>query len=282
MLSLSGMVVRSLNNTPLPVVVDCLAKSFEGYFVQVPADVGYWQNRYKNARVDYNLSYGMFDDDKLVGFVINCIDYLGTKKTAYNTGTGVLPEYRGQKVVDRIYEYSLPVLKQNDIDQCLLEVIQNNDRAIAVYKRIGFEIARDLPSFRGTLNLPAANTVQVKQISLKEALPLLVYSTGRYAWDFNMHAVKAANGDWAFYRVDEGNNYIGYFILSPVGNTIVQLELAQGTNPADWDVLLKGIQQIVPTMRIINVDMHRTALIEALTSAGLENFIDQFEMEMPV
>lgn len=276
------MEIKDLGATPLSVIVDCLTESFKGYFVELPSDVAYWENRYKNARVDYSLSYGVFDGDKLVAFIINCIDIQNGKKTAYNTGTGVLPSYRGKAMVDKLYEHAVPLLKKKGVEQLSLEVIQTNERAIHVYKRLGFEITHDLPCFKGTLNLPDKPGVTVAKIKYKDALPLMANVTAHHAWDFNMQAVKQAHAKWLFYKVEENRNYLGYFIVNPVGNTIVQMELAKGLDNGHWKTLLCGIKQVVPEMRIINVDASRTNMIAALLHAGLVNFIDQFEMEKPI
>lgn len=276
------MEVRNLEATPLSDIVDCLTESFKGYFVELPNDVAYWKTRYKNARVNYKLSFGVFDNDKLVAFIINCIDFQDGKNTAYNTGTGVLPAYRGKKLVDKLYAHAIPVLKAEGVEQLSLEVIQTNDRAISVYKRLGFEIAHDLPCFKGTINLPGKQGVEVQKIRYKEALQLMAGIETHYAWDFNMQAVKTAHADWEFYKVNADHNYLGYFIVNPKGNTIVQLELAKGLGNGHWKTLLCGIKQVYSTMRVINVEAGRTTLIAALLEAGLENFIDQFEMERPI
>ena len=106
------MKIRPLTDCPLSQIVDCLGEAFENYFVKMPSDVEFWRNRFKAARVDYNLSYGVFDQDGLVAFIIHGIDQHLGQKTAFNTGTGVIPSFRGRQLVDKIYEFAIPKLKQ--------------------------------------------------------------------------------------------------------------------------------------------------------------------------
>lgn len=41
--------------------------------------------------------------------------------------------YRGQNLADTIFTHSIPFLREAGIHQYLLEVLQNNEKAIAVY-----------------------------------------------------------------------------------------------------------------------------------------------------
>lgn len=276
------MEIKNLSSTSLSDIVGCLTANFEGYFVQLPDDVGYWEKRYANARVDYSLSFGAFDNEKLVAFIINCIDSINGQKTAYNTGTGVLPAYRGQKLVDQLYNHAIPLLKAKGVEQLSLEVIQKNEKAIAVYKRLGFDISHDLPCFIGKINLPAKEDIEVKEVGYKAALPYIQETTNYYSWDFNIQAIKTARAQWRYFTVNEQGNYLGYFILNPTGNTIVQLELDKGLGNGHWKTLLHAISTISPEVRVINVDANRTTLIATLLQAALENHIDQYQMERAI
>ena len=97
------MIVKHLGHTDFNTIMACFLSAFENYFVKMPTDPKYYKQRWKAAKVNFNLSYGMFDNDKLVGFIINAIDERYGEYIAFNTGTGVIPEYRGQKIVKSIY-----------------------------------------------------------------------------------------------------------------------------------------------------------------------------------
>ena len=125
------MIVKKLEGIEFDRIADCFLKSFANYYVKVPTDKNYYKNRWEMAKVDYALSYGMFDGEKLIGFIINAIDNRNGKRIAFNTGTGVLPEYRGRGIVKSIYDFAIPDLKNSGITKCLLEVIIENIKAIA-------------------------------------------------------------------------------------------------------------------------------------------------------
>jgi len=145
------LLVQKLENIEFDIIVDCFLKSFANYFVDIPSDKNYYKERWKIAKVNYGLSYGMFDGEKLVGFILNAIDERNCVKIAFNTGTGVLPEYRGKRIVKSIYDYAIPDLKNNGVSKCSLEVIIENTKAVNIYKRIGFDICKTFNCFSGDI-----------------------------------------------------------------------------------------------------------------------------------
>ena len=138
------MEIRPLTETPLETTVECLTRAFSDYFVQMPADPIYWRKRWKGARVDYRASFGAFEKEQLVGFMIHGLDFRNGLYTAFNTGTGVVPAFRGQRLVGKMYETALPQLENRGIRACSLEVIQENEKAVKAYQKVGFSIVREL------------------------------------------------------------------------------------------------------------------------------------------
>ena len=89
------------------------------------------------------LSFGAFDDERLVSFTLNGIGSYNGALTAYDTGTGTLEEYRGKGLASEVFNYSLPFLRKSGVSQYLLEVLQHNTTAISVYKNQGFITPRE-------------------------------------------------------------------------------------------------------------------------------------------
>ena len=100
------MIVNNLSKTSLDDIIECFLLAFENYFVKMPTDTNYYKERWKASKVDLNLSYGMFDKGRLVGFIIHAVDKRAGVLTAYNAGTGVIPEYRGKRITSTIYNYA--------------------------------------------------------------------------------------------------------------------------------------------------------------------------------
>ena len=68
------MEVRNLAEIAFEDLVICFLKAFKNYFVEMPTDLDYYRNRFTAARVRYDLSYGMFHEGELVGFIVHGID----------------------------------------------------------------------------------------------------------------------------------------------------------------------------------------------------------------
>ena len=66
------------------------------------------------------------------------------KFTAFNSGTGVVPKYRGRRIVKQLYDFAIPELLKRGVEKCGLEVIKENEKAIKAYRRVGFEIIKIL------------------------------------------------------------------------------------------------------------------------------------------
>lgn len=194
-----ALTVKDLKNIDFDELLDCFLMAFENYFVKMPTDRNYYKERWRIAKVDFKLSYGMFDQEKLVGFIINAVDNRNGALTAFNTGTGVIPEYRGLKIVKSIYDYALTDLKRNGVVNCSLEVITNNEIAIRSYQSIGFEIIKKYKCYNGTINLENSDSVDLEEISCNkidwENLPSNKY----YSWDNQKETIQ--EGKFKFFRV---------------------------------------------------------------------------------
>ncbi|MDW3646817.1 MAG: GNAT family N-acetyltransferase [Bacteroidia bacterium] len=269
------MKIKSLADTNLSDIVACLLEAFEGYFVKMPESIDYWEERFRGARVEYELSFGMFDEERLVGFIMNGIDTQEGALTAFNTGTGVIPAYRSQKVVDRIYQEALPHLAERGVQNCRLEVIQANDRAIRVYERIGFRKIKSLLSFRGDCKIGESSLSQ-KEVKLSSIEDLIRQKEQFYSWDFTYEAISKNETSFQCYLLDQYDN--SYYIVKPEAKMLVHYELPEDA----FAGLISKLSPLCENIRLVNVDASRVKLIDTLAELGFENYINQYEMIMDI
>lgn len=271
------MIIKSLKDIDFETVIDCFLKSFKNYFVEMPTDIDYYRQRWRLAKVDYSLSYGMFDNEKLIGFIINAIDVRGGTKIAFNTGTGVLPGYRGKRVVKSIYSYALPDLKNHGITKCSLEVVTDNIKAIKSYESIGFQICRTYECYKGEINVATIEKVELIKVDYNYFDWCNLPSQHLYSWDFQAEIIK--NGKYSYYQVVKDDFPESYFVINPQNGYLAQFEVLK-ENKGSWNRLFNGIKTISEKIKINNIDKQLSKKIEFVNSIGLSRTVNQYEMEM--
>ena len=273
------MKVKKISNISLDNLLDSFLLAFENYFVKMPSDRNYYKERWEAAKVDFNLSYGMFDKDKLVGFIIHAIDKRSGVYTAFNTGTGVIPGYRGKRIVKSIYEYALKDLWLNGIEKSTLEVITKNDIAIRSYESIGFKVCKKYKCYDGEIKIEKKDAFELKEIELKnidwEKFPNQQF----YSWDFQKETILERN--YLAFQVLNNKEIESYFIISPQNLYLAQFDLLNDENKG-WNRLFSAIKKVSGTIKVINVDERLKDKLDILSLVELENTVDQYEMELKI
>src|SRR4051794_32368074 len=88
--------IRLLSDCSLCDAVAVWNKGFAGYFVDMTMPVDGFLARLYNEGLSPDLSVVAFDNDQPVGFLLSGIRMNGGVNTAWNGGTGVIPEFRGR------------------------------------------------------------------------------------------------------------------------------------------------------------------------------------------
>ena len=278
-------MIKSLGKTDFDTLFTAFNTAFRDYEMQVNKHElsVMLQRRGFNAE----LSFGAFEDEKLVSFTFNGTGFFNGIKTAYDTGTGTLEEYRGRGLATQIFEYSLPFLKQNGIRQYLLEVLQHNTKAINVYKKLGFKVSREFSYFVQDADnvlvsehiLPSEYKIQEIDLSRKEEMVLL--------WDFfpswqnSFEAILRRPDDFIILGVFDDTRLAGYGILDPNSGDITQIAVSkdycrQGIGSGIFNELLKVNK--FKTVKAVNAEISCVSMKLFFESKNLPKKGKQFEM----
>ncbi|UTW67555.1 GNAT family N-acetyltransferase [bacterium SCSIO 12643] len=272
------MVIKSLEHISFDSIITCFFKAFENYFVPLPNNKDLFKARWENAGVNFKYSYGMFDGDQLIAFIIHAIDYRKGHKTAFNTGTGVLPGYRGQRIVQKLYDAAIPELKKHDITRCTLEVITQNNNAIKAYKRIGFKITKEYHCYNGSIaHIEPNSNTQIKQVTSSEIDWESLPRQEVYSWDHQKETLKKS--DFTLFKVFYDDQWESYFIMDTSRGYIAQFDVLVHSNNV-WDRLFQSIRKLAHNIKVNNVDSKIEAKIATLKRVHLPHIIDQYEMEL--
>jgi ribosomal protein S18 acetylase RimI-like enzyme len=139
--------IETLGDISAQTIHDAFKQAFADYVEPFSLSIQQLMYMLERRGCDLDISFGAFSNDKLAGFVLNGIGNWESKRTAYDTGTGVVKEFRKKRIATRIFNDSLPVLQSNGISQYLLEVIRTNTSAFELYRKAGFGVTREFEYF---------------------------------------------------------------------------------------------------------------------------------------
>jgi len=145
---------------------ECFLEAFSDYQVDMQMSREQFEQRITRDGVRLEISAGAFDNGKMIGFYMNGFGSWQGKQTAYDAGTGVIPEYRGGGVAKELFAFLVPQLKEVGIAQYLLEVLSENERAVALYRKLGFVETRVLAVFRSDEQV--TSFAELPDVSLRE------------------------------------------------------------------------------------------------------------------
>nr|WP_177190075.1 GNAT family N-acetyltransferase [Allomuricauda taeanensis] len=247
--------------------------------MELSKDSQYYKERWRMAKVSYNLSYGAFYQGELVGFVLNAVDERQGFQTAFNACTGVLPKHRGKKIVKTIYEHAIPILRTHGVERCSLEVITKNQRAVRAYRSVGFDIKKKYKCFRGTLVPSQSEGYEVIEKNYNREMATQILDQHWYSWE--NQGPSLIGGNFKYFEIVFNGELESYFIMAKESGYVAQLEVISAS-PEAWGRMLNALSQISSFIKINNIDDRLHSKIISLQNAGLENHLDQFEMEMPI
>ena len=277
------MEVKTLEGIPIQQLTSCFNLAFSDYFVKFNATEEYLSDRWKRAGVDYSLSPGVFDGDKLVGFIVNAVRKWKGKKTAFNCGTGVIPSHRGNQLTQKMYEFFVPKVKSAGVECLALEVIQENQKAVHIYQKMGLEIERGLNCFSGKIAVNPLDEkwddLNFKKLEHPNWQTINDLSPFEPAWENNSTSIKVDVEKYSFYEVDYQNKKVAYLIISHENGAIAQFGIHPNFQNKDiGEFLFYQLSEDFESVKMNNVDDQKVWILELLNRCGLKNSINQYEM----
>ncbi len=173
------------------------------------------------------------------------------------------------------------------IAQYLLEVLQDNEPAIAIYKNAGFAIGREFNYFVQNvdkLRLDAKSLppgYSISDTTLNESKKLMAMWDFAPSWQNSPEAIGRKPEDFKVTGIFNGPELVGYGVIEPTSGDIPQLAIArnhrrQGLATCIFRELLKN--NGASTVRIINTDINCSSLTFFLENNGVISSGRQFEM----
>lgn len=220
-----GIKIKSVGNTSFDTLFEAFDQAFAEYEVRL--DKRQFQAVLKRRGFNPDLSFAAFDGDRIVAFTCNGIGNFNGVYTAYDTGTGTLKDYRGQGLATRVFEHSLPHLREAGIGQYLLEVLQRNAKAVSVYRNIGFETTREFNYFRQE-NQTVRHEIKDSPYAINP-IDIGGFESISSFWDFepswqnSLESIRRSPESFISLGAFDGEKTVGYCVFEPTSGDITQI-----------------------------------------------------------
>ncbi len=277
---------KILDKTSIEILHKAFLDAFSDY--QVKIDLPFWKFKQMLQRRGYvpEMSIGAFENERLVGFVLNGFRNWNGKSTVYDLGTGVIGDYRRQGITSNMLLNIKEVLKEKQVEQYLLEVIKSNTSAVQLYKKQGFETQREFSCFQLDKNkYNLVTTCKVEHVDRINLEQLTGFWDFRPSWQNSIDSINAVPEAFIYSIVQVDNTIIGYGIIDKKTGDIPQIAVNK-------DYRGRGIARSIVTdmikntesykISVINVDDQSKSTKDFLLKLGLEYSVGQYEMLLKI
>jgi ribosomal protein S18 acetylase RimI-like enzyme len=259
------MVIRTLTAADSESVHSAFLEAFSDY--AVPLAPTREQLEEMLARRGYvpEASIGVFDEERLVAFTLNGID----GDWGYDSGTGVVPSHRRTGLARRVMLESVRLLRERGCTRYVLEVLEANHGAIALYESLGFAVARGLQCW----SLDAGSGVAA-DAGEPESIPASERDIAP-SWQNSDASVSRARDR----HVTVGDRD-GYAIVFPNTGDLPQLVVRREARRRSIGsrLIRKAAAVSGRPLRIMNVDERHSGISRFLESVGAIRTVRQLEM----
>ncbi|MEA4987536.1 MAG: GNAT family N-acetyltransferase [Anaerovorax sp.] len=251
---------------------------------QVKIDLPFWKFEQMLQRRGYHseISIGAFENDRLVGFVLNGFRKWNGRATAYDLGTGVIPEFRRKGITSEMLLHVKKQFKGKSVEQYLLEVIKSNTSAIQLYKKQGFKVQREFSCFEIERDkyIPQTtyNTEHVERIELNQ---LKEFWDFKPSWQNSIESVNAIPEAFLYSVVRVDHNIVGYGIIDKKTGDIPQIAVNKDyrRNGIAGSIISDMIKSTESNkICILNVDTQFKSVEDFFDQLGFEYSVGQYEM----
>lgn len=219
--------IKSLKGVDFESIFSSFSEAFSEYEVQVNKQE--FRDMLERKGYESELSFAAFHNNKIIAFSLSGVGIFNGKKSAYDICSGTLKEYRGQGNSTKIFNYSIPFLKEAGVEQYVLEVLQHNTKAVSVYKNVGFEVSREFNYFvKDTKDVKLRaknidNEYTIKLADLSRVEEMSTFCDFNPSWQNNFDSVARKLDNFKIFGAYNQQSLIGYCVLEDKTGDITQI-----------------------------------------------------------
>jgi ribosomal protein S18 acetylase RimI-like enzyme len=259
--------IRNLAGLSFETITVAFNDAFSDYDIPANYTSDYLRQLVTRRGFRPDLAVGAFDGDRLAGFVFNCLD----GDDAYNSGTGVAISHRRQGIARQLMQRSIETLPAK---RYILEVIETNHRAEALYRQLGFDETRRLQSWKyeTTDNRQPTTIRELANVHLRDYEAWFDMTP---SWQNSVRSIERAAESFVAFGDDNG-----IAIVFPSNGDVPLLAVRRearhhGTGTALLDAVAR---RAAKPLRIMNIADDAHGINAFLERAGATKFVRQIEM----
>lgn len=279
------MNLTSLQDVPVPALVDAFNDAFQNYAVDVTMTPERLITMAATRSVRFDHSWAFEEDGEILAFILNGSRTIDGVLTAYDSGTGVRLRLQRQGLVQRLLLSVVENLGACGYGRYVLEVLGNNTGAIKTYERHGFEITRTLNCYvaeRVTLDSDYPN-VEVTPATLELIQALSPLQTHTPSWQNATESIVSMPDPCFVIVAEDERGPTCFAIVGKESGSIMQFGCRNDSGDKFGAVLGRAAALCgSPELRALNIDGDDPWSNELLRKNGFRLNISQYEMERPL
>lgn len=276
----------SLSNVPVSKIAELFNEAFKGYFIPISFTGETLSEKFIAENIIPGYSVIAYEGEKPAGFILTGIDTIKGKLHAYNAGTGVIPEYRNQRLTEQMYRFLLGLLTDLKVQHHQLEVITANEKARYIYEKTGFSVSRKLLCLRKSSVVNSnISHYRIDEIPVDDVSGIKLDFDYAPSWQNSPESMLRMRDHYKTLTIILEGKTAGLIIFSPDKGRLKYLFVDRDSRRQGiGSALLNHASSMIDSqqMNFINLDENDVAALAFLKANGWEVFLEQYEMKMNI
>ncbi|WP_394523739.1 GNAT family N-acetyltransferase [Lacrimispora sp. JR3] len=265
-------------------IYQAFLNAFSDYPVRMDMSFDQFEKMLKRKGFDPNVSVGAFEEDCLVGFILNGCRKWNGKATAYDVGTGVIPQFRKQGITKHMLQTAKQYCIDSGAEQYILEVLTSNTSAANIYRKNGFAVEREFLCCQMERGNDRFDPIHQTEHILNPDWELFG-SFWDYppSWQNSIQSIEALSESFMISAVRKNNHIAGYGIIDKSTGEIPQIAVdKKWRNKGIGSSILADLikQTDCDQIKILNIDTRSKAMLYFVSAAGFYHTVTQYEMKL--
>ncbi|KZE67569.1 hypothetical protein AWM68_19085 [Fictibacillus phosphorivorans] len=288
------LVIKRFSELSFNEAISLWNTSWQHYFSDMTMDLNRFLQKVAGEGISLEKSVVAVYDGKPAGFVLNSFRTINGKRYVWNGGTAIAPDFRGMGIGKKLISVCLNIYAEENVDIARLEAIKQNEAAIKLYKKMGYQTFEELIFLQheGALTtLKAKSTdIHVREASIQEIQELPFYRPVS-AWQTQFPSLK----DFTCLLAVKDNNSLGYAVYKKgfnengelAGIVLYQFE-TDSQYQKEQEVVASLIQKSFAPLdasvkrMTMNIPKKDNSLNRLLTELGFTTLVEQVHMERAI